>query len=253
MSAHLPPDASAALYGRYLAVRRRLDDAAAASGRSLAEVRLIAVSKTHPPEPVAELARLWGEGVPAFGENYIQEALTKQDAVAALLRGAENAAPQPEWHCIGHVQSRKAKDVAGRFALIHTLDSEKLARNLQKALRADGHSLQRVLIQVNIGREAQKSGVMPEEAEHLITAVRGMTELSIEGLMCIPPLDGGAEDSRPHFAALRTLRDRLRTACGLELPHLSMGMSHDCEVAVAEGATLVRVGTDIFGARPSRA
>ncbi len=251
MSAYLPPELSAALRDRYAAVRRRLDTAAAASGRNFDALRLIAVSKTRPAEDIAELALHWGQGVPAFGENYVQEALAKQDAAAALL-GRAGAAPALEWHCIGHVQSRKAADIAGRFALIHTLDSEKLARNLQKIIQAKMLPAQPVLIQVNIGRETQKSGVMPEEAERLVTALRDVTELSIRGFMCIPPLDGDAEDSRPHFAALRELRDRLRVACGLDLPHLSMGMSHDFEVAVSEGATLVRVGTDIFGARPPR-
>ncbi len=251
MRAYLPPEASAALRDRYAAVCGRLQKAAAASGRGMDAVRLIAVSKTHPAENVAELARLWGQGTPSFGENYVQEALAKQDAVSGLLSRDADPAPTLEWHCIGHVQSRKAADIAGRFALIHTLDSEKLARNLQKTILAKKLPVQPVLIQVNIGREAQKSGVAPEEAERLVTALRSIAELSIEGLMCIPPLDGD-EDSRPYFAALRALRDTLRASCGLSLPHLSMGMSHDFEAAVREGATLVRVGTDIFGARPEK-
>ena len=267
----LPAQAEADLRDRLAAVRRRLADAAAASGRSPDEVRLVAISKTHPAEYVAALALAWGPGTPVFGENYVQEALAKQDAVAALLAqntdcaGASLATsvdastsaappcpPAIEWHCTGHIQSRKAPDIVGRFSLIHTLDSEKLARNLHKIITTQGLPVQQVLIQVNVGREPQKSGVLPEDAEKLIDALRDLPGLSIEGLMCIPPLEGGAEDSRPHFAALRRLRDALRRSSGLALPHLSMGMSHDCVVAVNEGATLVRVGTDIFGSRPPK-
>jgi pyridoxal phosphate enzyme (YggS family) len=238
-----------ALHARFAAVRGRIDKAAAASGRRAEAVTLVAVSKMHPAEAVAALLPAWKRGKPVFGENYVQEALQKQDGVAALLQGAPGAPPCPEWHCIGHVQSRKARDIAGRFALIHTLDSEKLALAIRKAVVAENLPPQAVLVQINIGREAQKSGLLPENAEKLLETVMPMREIRLDGLMCLPPFGENAEDSRPHFAAMRELRDKLARLTGLALPHLSMGMSHDCEVAVSEGATMVRVGTDIFGPR----
>ncbi len=251
------PEETAALQERFLAVRERLERAAKASGRALSDIALLAVSKVHPPEAVAALAGFWGSlaaerfGTPAFGENYVQEALEKQTAVAGIA-----ASGALEWHFIGHVQSRKARDVAGRFRLIHTLDSVKLARNLHKFLAEDAaqgrERTQDVLVQVNVGREPQKSGVLPEDAPALLEELRGLPHLAVHGLMCIPPFGDGPEISRPHFVALRELRDRLEKQTGLRLPHLSMGMSHDFELAIGEGATIVRVGTDIFGARPRR-
>lgn len=252
----LPEQEAAALRERFEAVTSRLDSAAKASGRNTADIRLVAISKTHPAPMLAELARIWGAGTPAFGENYVREAVEKQKEVASLLArttgGSLPALPSPEWHFTGHVQSRKAKDVVGRFALIHTLDSERLAAQIQKAVLAENLSGQAVLIQVNIGEEPQKAGVAPALAEQFIDSVRDIPQISIEGLMCLPPFYDDGEASRPFFSRMRDLRDTLRAATGLALPHLSMGMSHDCEVAVSEGATMVRIGTDIFGARPPR-
>lgn len=255
----LPVAEENALRERFQTVLARLDKAAKAAGKTAGDVRLIAVSKFHSPEMVASLARMWTDlapsGTPAFGENYVQEALDKQAAVARML-GAATGAPSTnfglEWHFIGHVQSRKARETAGRFAFIHTLDSAKLAGQTAKAVREGNLPPQPVLIQVNIGDEPQKSGVDKDKAEELITAVRAMPELSVEGLMCLPPFFDQGEKSRPYFIRLRGLRDALAKNTGLALTHLSMGMSHDFEVAVAEGATMVRVGTDIFGARPAR-
>ena len=252
----LPDDQSEALFARFDNVRFRIAEAAKTSDRSPADVTLIAVSKVHPPEALATLACYWGQdGIPIFGENYVQEALEKQHAVAALAPDI-----QPAWHFIGHVQSRKARDVVRRFLCVETVDSLKLARNLQKAWRemaAVRHiPRQAVLMQINIGREPQKSGVLPEDAARLALAVREMPELDMQGIMCIPPLtvfEGkNADASRPYFAAMRELRDALARETGLLLKELSMGMSHDCEVAISEGATMVRIGTDIFGPRPLR-
>ena len=229
-------------------VHERLNEAAKAAGRSLEDITLVAVSKTHPAEAVAAAHAL---GQVEFGENYVQEALAKQDALAGLpLR----------WHFIGHLQSNKAKFVVGRFGLIHTVDSIKLAQNLHKCLGqtlAQGEFVpetaapdrQDILIQVNIGEEEQKGGVPATGLAELAEGILGLERLRLRGLMCIPPLSLSARETRPYFAQLRELRGGLEREIGMALPHLSMGMSHDFVEAVAEGATLVRVGTDIFGHR----
>ncbi len=199
----------------------------------------MAVSKYHPAESVAALARL-GQG--EFGENYIQESLVKQGIlVEHPLR----------WHFIGHLQSNKAGQAAGRFNLIHTVDSLKLARSLQKAAGKVGRP-QSVLIQVNIGREEQKGGIPEEGLPELAQAVAGMEFLSLEGLMCMPPFFGEPERARPYFTRLRELKEELQDILGQGLTHLSMGMSGDYVQAIEEGATLVRVGTELFGPRPDK-
>lgn len=249
MPSFLAEHESAALRERLLSVVQRIAAATERSGRTPESVALVCIAKRHSPEAVAELATLWpGPGPLIVGENYLQEGLEKQAAVRNLLCGTETRLP--DWHFTGHLQSRKARDIPENFALLHTLDSEKLASGLQKQIGLLGYeSPLPVLIQVNVGREPQKSGVLPEDAEILTKAVAAMPELALRGFMCIPPLDGDMEDSRPYFAALRTLRDTLAARLGIELPELSMGMSHDLEAAIEEGATMVRVGTDIFGAR----
>ena len=181
--------------------------------------------------------------------------------VDALLQG-NNAAlvVQPQWHFIGHIQSRKAKELPGHFSLVHSVDSVKVATGLQRGwearvagkpapLHATAPRPQGVLLQVNIGREPQKSGVAPEEAEALCLAVMAFAGLHVEGLMCLPPASAEGEGARPYFRALAALREQLRQNTGLALPHLSMGMSGDFAVAIEEGATLVRVGSSIFGKR----
>ena len=245
----LPEPEAARLRDRFNAVLARLENAAKASGRNMADIRLIAITKTHPAPMLAELFSFWEKGIPTFGENYVQEAVEKQKDVASLLVKTLRGRPMPEWHFTGHVQSRKARDVTGRFSLIHTLDSEKLADQIRKTVLAENLPPQAVLIQVNIGEEDQKSGIPATEAERFITAVRQLPEIRIEGLMCLPPFFDTAEASRPYFSRMRELRDALRDKTGLPLAHLSMGMSHDCEVAVSEGASMVRIGTDIFGPR----
>ena len=212
-----------------LEVKQRIDQACARAGRPPRSVRLIAVSKLQ-PVPLLEAARAAGQQ--RFGENYAQE-----------LRDKSEQLPGVEWHFLGGLQTNKAKMVVGRAALIHTCDRLALAEEIsRRALKAD--VVQRVLLEVNVGREPQKAGVLPEGTAELLAQVRALPGLSCTGLMCIPPAEG---DPRPHFRALREL------AAQLGLAELSMGMSADYEAAIEEGATLVRVGTAIFGARPTRA
>ena len=256
-----------ALFDRFEGVAARLSAAARRAGRNPKGIRLVAVSKLHSAEAVAALAAYWDEnarrrselGRPLFGENYIQEALEKQAAVAKILA---HAAPNltPEWHFIGHLQSRKAKDTVGAFACIHSLDSLKLAQNLQKAWENSGRMRplglheptpgpQTALIQVDLAGEEQKSGIAPEELERLLLTAAELSGLAVKGLMCLPPFSENPEETRVFFRRLRELRDTVSARTGLALPELSMGMSHDFEAAIEEGATLVRVGTDIFGPR----
>ena len=194
-------------------------------------VTLVAVSKTQPVEAIREA---WAAGQRHFGENYAQEWRAKADALADL--------DGLTWHFIGGLQTNKVKYLAPRAAWVHTLDREELARELARRYAAAGATAQ-VLVEVNLGGETQKSGCAPERVDGLVALARGLPGLEVAGLMCIPP---PGDDPRPHFARLRALRDRLG------LRELSMGMSADWRVAVEEGATLVRLGTAIFGERPSR-
>ena len=236
------------LLERYGLVLDRLNSACAAAGRPRQDVTLIAVSKLHPAGDVAAVA---AAGQVDFGENYVQEALQKREDLAADAGSAALAAGI-RWHMIGHVQSRKAAQVAGAFALIHTLDSRKLADGLEKRM-ADAEGWQPVLFEINIASEPQKSGLMPADLPALADYVlESCPHLDVQGLMCLPPVFDAGDAARPHFAHLRELRDGLRQHSGLPLPILSMGMSGDFEAAVAEGATLVRIGTDIFGPRPAK-
>lgn len=236
------------LLERYARVLDRIDAACASAGRPRESVRLIAVSKLHPAESLAHVA---AAGQIDFGENYVQEALQKrQDLSADPATAAQCAGIR--WHMIGHVQSRKAPLVAGAFNLVHTLDSRKLADAFERRL-AEGGARQPVLFEVNVGGESQKSGVMsadlPELADYVLERC---PHLEVQGLMCLPPVFDAGEAARPYFARLRELRDTLSTRLGLPMPELSMGMSGDFEGAVAEGATMVRIGTDIFGPRPAK-
>ena len=228
---------------RWRGVLDNMAEAVKSAGRREGSVRLVAVSKFHPASDIAELCRL---GQKDFGENYIQEARAKQEELAGL---------DIRWHAIGPVQTNKARDVAGHFSLLHTLDRVDLARALVRRL-PEGAS-QDVLIQVNVGEEPQKSGVLPAALPPLFDALLsgGLigTEgpgIRVRGLMCLPPRCGEGEEARPYFVMLRRLRDDMEKRFDLSLPELSMGMSGDYREAVAEGATLIRVGTDIFGPRP---
>jgi pyridoxal phosphate enzyme (YggS family) len=209
-------------------VEARIARAAERAKRDPASVRLLAVSKTQPAALVREA---YDAGQRAFGENYVQELSEKALALGALT--------DLEWHFIGHLQRNKVKDVLRANAVVHTVDSTRLADELA---RRAGTGRVRMLLQVNVAREAQKSGVLPEELAALVAHVRALPSLELRGLMTIPP-DAQPEDARPHFRALRAL------AVEHALPELSMGMSADLEVAIEEGATIVRVGTAIFGAR----
>ncbi len=224
------------------AVRERMARACAAAGRNVDDVLLVAVSKFHPACDVAALAAL---GQRHFGESYVQEALAKQ---------AELAGEDILWHFVGGLQTKKAKAVAGRFVLVHSLDSVKLARELAKRAREAG-VLQGVLIEVNMGEE-QKAGVPEEGLEELAREVLALNAgglgLDLQGLMCLPPVFDSPEEAGPAFEYLRELRDDLSAKLGVALPHLSMGMTGDFEAAIAEGATIVRVGTSLFGPRPPR-
>lgn len=233
-------DDTLALRERWERVRARLAESIRLAGRSSEEVTLIAVSKLHSADAMAYVA---GLGQVDFGENYVQEACAKQEALALSPVYAHM-----HWHFIGHLQSRKAAHIVGRFALIHTVDSLNLAEKLNKHAVAM-NVRQDVLIQVNIGAEAQKSGVNAADLPALAEAICALPYVRLQGLMCLPPVFDNGPLARPHFAHLRELRDSLRSVTGLPLPHLSMGMSGDFEEAVLEGSTLVRVGTDIFGPR----
>ena len=213
----------------------RMALAAGNAGRRPEDVRLVAVSKLHGPEAVEALFQA---GHRAFGENYIQEALTKMDALPGEI----------EWHFIGHLQTNKARMAAGRFALIHSLDSIKLARSLQKKAAELGLT-QDVLVQVNLAGEVQKGGISEAELPELAEFLAGAPGLRWRGLMLMPPFFDDPERVRPYFSRLRELSARLSKDFGLPLPELSMGMTGDFEAAVAEGATLIRVGTRIFGER----
>jgi pyridoxal phosphate enzyme (YggS family) len=211
-------------------VQEAVARACARAGRSPDHVLIIAVSKTVDAERVRMAV---AAGVAALGENRVQEA---RDKIEALGR------PVP-WHLIGSLQTNKAKDAARLFNWIHSVDRLELARELS---RRAGDRVLDVLLQVNLGDEPQKGGVAPAEVKRLSEAVIGLPGLRLRGLMAIPPVASSPEQTRPHFRRLRELRDEL----GLE--HLSMGMSADFEVAIEEGATMVRVGTAIFGPRAPR-
>jgi PLP dependent protein len=226
---------------RWRAVQARVAAACERAGRSAAEVTIVAVSKTHPAAAVREA---FAAGATDFGENYAQELATK----ASELAGAPGSEPRRalRWHFIGRLQRNKARLVAGRVALVHAVDSVELAEEL--ARRAGGN-VQPILLAVNLGGEATKGGITAAAAPALATALAAVAGTSLDGLMTMPPPSDDPEASRPHFDGLRALRDRLADQLGRPLPVLSMGMSHDFEVAIACGATHVRVGTAIFGSR----
>jgi pyridoxal phosphate enzyme (YggS family) len=217
-------------------ILHRLENAAQAAGRPIP--RLLAVSKTQPAEAVAALA---GLGQRAFGENYVQEAAAKQDALAQLGL---------EWHLIGHLQSNKAKDAASRFDWVQTVDRGRLVHALAK-YREPERSPLNVLIQVNIDDEASKHGCRPDEVAELAALIAAQPTLALRGLMVIPTPHADVEARRPAFQLARELFDSLATQYP-RVDTLSMGMSDDLEIAIAEGATLVRVGTALFGTRPRK-
>ncbi len=216
-------------------VRGRIDAAARRADRDPASIRLVVASKTQPPEAIRAA---WNAGARDFGENYVQEAISKRDALADLR--------DIRWHLIGHLQTNKAKLAAKTFALIHSLDSARLADALA---HAQSTTRVRALIEVNLAGEKSKTGADPDEVASILDAARD--KLEIEGLMTIPPPSATPELARPYFAQLRAMRERLAIQSGLALSELSMGMTEDFEIAIEEGATIVRVGRAIFGERRS--
>lgn len=219
-------------------VKRRIEKAAQASGRPPHSIRLVAVSKTIPAKKVIEAI---DAGATLFGENYVQEAGAKFNELYEY---------HASWHFIGHLQSNKAKYAVRLFDLIHSVDSLKLSRELNKQAKKI-NKIQDVLIQVNMSGETSKSGIDPKDVAGLIKEISSLENLAIKGLMTMPPFFNDPDTVRPYFSALRDLRDQLdrESPPNVTLAELSMGMTGDYEVAIAEGATLVRVGTAIFGKR----
>ena len=224
------------------AARVRIERAAREAGRDAAQVTLLAASKSHSPERLREAC---AAGQRVFGENYVQEAVEKMDALADLQSLAL------EWHMIGPLQGNKARLAAERFGWVQTLDRERIARRLSDARPPELPPLN-VLIQVNVSGEASKSGAAPRDVPALARASAALPRLKLRGLMAIPEPGGDVAQQRAQFRALRELYDGLR-AEGLALDTLSMGMSDDLEAAIAEGSTMVRIGTALFGPRGQRA
>ena len=225
---------------RLAAVRTVITEAAAKAGRAAEEVELVAVSKTHPPEAVTEAI---DAGQLLFGESRVQEARAK----IPLLPG------RAHWHFIGHLQRNKIRHALGLgFELLHGIDTLDTARDLDR-IAGEAGAFPKLLLEVNVAGESSKYGFSPKKIREQMEELLGLERLQIEGLMTIAPLALAAEASRPHFVTLRELRDALQTEFRVPLPRLSMGMSGDYAVAVEEGATLVRVGTAIFGTRSGKA
>jgi PLP dependent protein len=223
-------------------VRERIDAAAHRAGRNAADVLLIGVSKTHPAEAIREA---YNTGLRHFGENRVQEWEGKKDALTDL---------DATWHLIGHLQSNKAARAAKAFHCIDSIDDWALAQRVDRASVELPRAVKlRVLIEVHLGGEESKSGVAERNLDELAERIVTCQHVQLSGLMCIPPLLENPEQVRPFFAALRQHRDRLETRMGRKFPVLSMGMSHDFEAAIAEGATEIRIGTSIFGTRPKPA
>jgi pyridoxal phosphate enzyme (YggS family) len=217
-----------------IAVQDRIAAACGRAGRDPADVRLVAVSKTFGPEAVDEAIRA---GATLLGENRVQEAAGKIPVCSSA-----------EWHLIGHLQTNKVRHALPLFTMLHSIDTVKLLETIAKEADASGYRPE-LLLEVNVAGEASKFGFRPEDVEPALRAAQELGAPPVTGLMTVPPFRPDAEAVRPYFRALRELRDRLQDECGFGLPNLSMGMSHDFEVAIEEGATLVRVGTAIFGNR----
>lgn len=222
---------------RLARVRERIIRACEKAGRDPASVRLVAVSKFHPAQAIREA---YAAGQRDFGENYAQELVRKAEILKDL--------PDLRWHLIGHLQTNKARLVAPHVAMLHTIDSRKLAIEFGRRAKAYGRIVE-VLVEVNVARDPAKSGCDPEELATVLEALGEQPSLRARGLMTLPPFTEDPEGARPFFSRLRELRE-LHGGSHL-LPELSMGMTHDVEVAIEEGATIVRVGTSIFGERPS--
>ena len=225
-------------------VQERIQRACRDCGRKPEEITLVGAGKTV---SAARLQEFRAAGLICIGENYVQEALTK---MAQMRESSSTRLSLLEWHLIGALQSNKARDAVGHFTLIHSVDRARLAQALNKEAQAQGIR-QAVLLQVNIGNEAGNAGCAPNEVDELAQFCLGLPALEVRGLMCLPPQSDDPQGARPYFRQLRQLRDRLQSSTrtanlGTEL---SMGMTDDFEIAIEEGATLVRIGTGLFGPR----
>jgi pyridoxal phosphate enzyme (YggS family) len=216
-------------------VRQRIRAACERAGRNPDSVTLLAVSKTHPPETIKAAADC---GQIFFGENKVQEARAKIPLCPGKLR----------WHFIGHLQSNKCRDAVELFEMIQSVDSLSLAQEINKRAEQAAKRMP-VLMEVNVAGEASKFGYQPERLLAELKEINALPRVEIHGLMTVPPWSPEAEESRPHFRRLRELKQRAEQVLGAPLPHLSMGMSGDFEIAIEEGATMVRVGTALFGPR----
>jgi pyridoxal phosphate enzyme (YggS family) len=224
---------------RFANVSKRVEEAAHRASRSPSEIKLIAITKTHPVEVLKEAMNA---GMTDFGENRVQEADAK---ITEVGRSAAR------WHLVGHLQTNKAARAVGLFDCIHSLDSVDLARRLDRLCVAAARPDLAVLVQINLGGEQSKTGIDPRGLPELLTALQECERVRLMGLMTLPPFFENPDCARPYFKTLRELRDDLQTKghFGDGTGELSMGMSHDFEIAIEEGATMVRVGTAIFGAR----
>ena len=239
-------DQGQGLAARFANVKERVAAAARECGRDPEEVTLIAISKTHPASVIKELIEL---GATDLGENRVQEAETKIPEV-----GRSEAGLTTRWHLVGHLQANKARRALGLFDVIHSLDSIELARRLDRLCVEVGRESVPLLIQVDLGHEETKSGVDEKELVELAGTVQQLERLELIGLMTLPPFFEDPKQARPYFRRLRELRDELadKGAFGERSGELSMGMTHDFAVAIEEGATMVRIGTAIFGERHAR-
>lgn len=220
---------------RLARIQERIATACTQTGRAVDKVKLLAVSKGHGPEHIQEAA---DAGIQVFGESKVQEAKAKIPLSPSHLH----------WHLIGHLQTNKVKFAVRLFETIHAVDSVKLLEALNHGAEAAGRNLQ-VLLEVNVAGDPNKFGLPPPDVPAVLEAATHCLALDVVGLMTIPPFTEDPAKARPHFARLREYRDEWRETTGFPLEELSMGMSHDLEYAIAEGATWVRVGTDLFGAR----
>ncbi len=220
-------------------VREQIACAAAKSARSADDVELVAITKTHPAEKAREAVEA---GQTLFGESRVQEARAKIPELSSNIR----------WHFVGHLQKNKVRQALPLFEMIHSVDSLALAQDINRIAEEEG-LYPRVLLEVNVAGEGSKFGFAPDILREQMEALLGLPRLSIEGLMCIPPLAVESEDSREFFVQVRKVRDSLEKEFNMKLPQLSMGMTQDFQIGIEEGATLVRVGTAIFGERRGKA
>ena len=219
-------------------VREQIAQTAAKAGRDVKDVELVAIAKTHPAEKVREAVEA---GQTLFGENRVQEARAKIPELSSNIR----------WHFVGHLQKNKVRQALPLFEMIHSVDSLALAQDINRIAEEEG-LYPRVLLEVNVAGEGSKFGFAPDDLGEQMEILLALPRLSIEGLMCIPPLALESEDSRKFFVQVRELRDSLEKEFNMKLPQLSMGMTQDFPIGIQEGATLVRVGTAIFGERPKK-